>query len=78
MEAMDNKMVVTSGQINFILLNESGKRVFHDFELTQDMVYELRQEMEGVFNQIMSGEFLTKGCNDKECEYCKLRKTINI
>ncbi len=78
LELMDNKVHVNSGQINFVKRDDNAKRVAHTFELTSEMVTELKSEIENVFEEIMSGEFLLKGCDEKDCEYCELRKSINI
>jgi DNA helicase II / ATP-dependent DNA helicase PcrA len=78
MELMDKEVSVNRGQINFVLLDDKDRRVYHEFELTNDMVSELKCELDRVFSEIMSGEFLLKGCEEDDCEYCKLRKTINI
>jgi RecB family exonuclease len=78
LELMDSKVHVNSGQINFVKRDGNGKRVAHTFELTSGMIKELKAEIDRVFGEIMSGEFLLKGCDDKDCEHCGLRKTISI
>jgi DNA helicase II / ATP-dependent DNA helicase PcrA len=78
MEAMDKEVKINRGQISFVLLDDKDKKIYHEFELTDEMVSGVKTELDRVIGEIMSGEFLLKGCDDGECEYCKLRKMINI
>ncbi len=78
MEMMDKNMNVSTGEINFILNDDKGERVFYDFALTSDMVSNLQKEMNGVLCEIVSGEFLIKGCYKEDCEFCSLRKSLNV
>lgn len=78
MERMDRGMNVTRGQIYFVQRNEKEEPVVHSFELTHEMVSELDQKLQNTCKEIMSGEFLLKGCDESDCEFCKLRRTINL
>lgn len=78
MERMDEKVKVARGQVYFVLRDDKGKVVTHDFELTDDLVSRLTEELEHTFGEIMSGTFLTKGCHEKDCEFCRLRESLEI
>jgi DNA helicase-2/ATP-dependent DNA helicase PcrA len=78
MELMDEKVNVSRGQVYFVLRDEKKKTAVYDFELTDELVSNLKVELESTFREIMSGDFLTKGCHENDCEFCKLRESIKI
>ncbi len=61
-----------SGRIDFVEPDEKGRYYQHDFVISADMANELYQTIVEISRDIASGEFLKKGCGDKECEYCAL------
>ncbi len=78
MEKMDEKIKVSRGQVYFVLRDEKKKTTVHEFELTDELVSNLKVELEHTFREIMSGIFLTKGCHEKDCEFCKLKESLGI
>ncbi|MBI5139885.1 MAG: ATP-dependent helicase [Candidatus Vogelbacteria bacterium] len=56
-----------------------GKGRYHreEFEVTPDEVMELEETIRKSVGEILSLSFWDKTCEDKKCEYCKLRMTVS-
>ncbi|MBI3632015.1 MAG: ATP-dependent helicase, partial [Candidatus Vogelbacteria bacterium] len=70
------KYSMEEGILDFVMPDDRGKLHREEFLITKDEVHELRTEVERVLSEILSLSFWTKRCDDKKCEYCKLRETI--
>ena len=60
--------------IEFIEPDASGKTVVHDFDYDAAATSELKSTIKRVAGEIYSLSFWDKGCNEADCEYCKLHQ----
>ncbi len=65
-----------TGVIDFIEADDKGKYHREEFAITKDEVLELRKTIDRVANEILSLSFWGKRCDDKKCDYCKLRESV--
>ncbi len=63
---------VTSGEIDFIEPNERGGYKKERFELGDEAVKQLKEQITGVAEEIVSLKFLKRGCGHANCESCQL------
>lgn len=68
------KMV--KGEIDFIEPKNSGKYQKEVFEIGTQEVKELEETIRRISQEILSLSFWDKRCNDKDCEYCRLREIM--
>jgi DNA helicase-2/ATP-dependent DNA helicase PcrA len=73
----DNKYKMVSGEIDFIQPDEKGNYRKELFTITPIMVGELIEQIRAVSKEILDLSFWDKICDDKNCEFCSLRKMIN-
>ncbi|MBI3633032.1 MAG: ATP-dependent helicase [Candidatus Vogelbacteria bacterium] len=71
------KYCMDGGIIDFIMSGENGKPRREEFVITKEEVAALRADVERVLDEILSLSFWNKRCDDKTCEYCKLREMIS-
>ncbi len=67
---------MTSAEIDFIEPNEKGKYRKEKFEISEAEVSELKDTIRRVAGEILQLAFWDKTCNDKDCEYCALRRSL--
>lgn len=72
------KSTVGSGTLTFLVPDEKKGIMSESFALTEADKKEIELLLADTLQSIYSFEFLDKKCEDKECGYCKLRKTINL
>lgn len=72
----DDKFSMKSGELDFIEPDDRGNYKKERFEIIDEEVEELKTTLGRVANEILSFEFIEKGCNEKECDYCKLSKFL--
>jgi DNA helicase-2/ATP-dependent DNA helicase PcrA len=60
--------------IEFIEPDASGKTVVHDFDYDASAVSELKSTINRVAGEIYSLSFWDQGCNEEDCDYCKLHQ----
>lgn len=70
------KMEMTTGIIEFIEPNERNIYKSEEFTITDEEVKALKEQIYKVSNEIISFNFLDKGCKKADCEYCALRSHI--
>ena len=68
-----SKYEMVSGEIDFVEPNDRGKYKKELFEITSGDVAKVKEEVIKVGNEILSISFWEKKCDDKECEWCRLR-----
>jgi DNA helicase-2/ATP-dependent DNA helicase PcrA len=74
----EGKMKMMSGVIDFIEPDEKGKFKSENFEITDQEVEALKNQIKFVASEIRQLAFWDRYCDDKECEYCDLRRlTLN-
>ena len=64
------------GDIDFIEPNDRGIYKKERFEISAAEVEELKTVITKMAEEILALSFLDKGCNQKECEYCRLGKLL--
>ncbi len=72
----DGKYNMQSGIIDFIEPSENGKYHKEVFEIPDDEVKELEELITKVSEEILSLSFWDKKCEEKDCEFCRLRDMI--
>ncbi len=68
------RFIMASGIIDFIEPTESGAYRRYAFELSDDDVQKVSEEIKDATQKILNLSFWNDSCGDKDCEYCKLRK----
>jgi len=64
--------VMDKGTIEFVEPSESGKYVTESFDITDESVVELEEEVKRIARAIYDLEFWGKRCAEEKCEYCDL------
>ncbi len=72
----DGKLSMHSGTLDFIEPDDSGKYRKEEFEITDEEVRELTALIQKTAEEIITLSFWNERCNEKKCEYCKLRDLI--
>jgi len=67
---------MTQGAIDFIEPDNNGKFKKEYFEITDEEVHELLEQVKKVAQEIYSLSFWDTECGEKDCEYCELRKAL--
>jgi len=60
--------------LDFIEKNKKGKFEQYNFEITKEHLDKLKEEINTCAREVLSMEFLKKGCNKKDCEWCQIEK----
>ncbi len=71
------KFTMSAGEIDFIEPNDKGQYKKESFEITDQEVDELIIEINRVADEILNLKFWNRTCDDKNCEFCALRKMMN-
>jgi DNA helicase-2/ATP-dependent DNA helicase PcrA len=70
----EGKMKMISGVIDFIEPDEKGKFKSENFEISDQEVVALTNQIKFVAEEIRELAFWDRYCDDKDCEYCDLRR----
>ncbi|OHA92820.1 MAG: hypothetical protein A3H52_02355 [Candidatus Zambryskibacteria bacterium RIFCSPLOWO2_02_FULL_39_26] len=73
---LNDDLEMTSGVVEFLEPNTSGKYNKEEFEIKESEIKELKQIILKFAEEIKSLSFWDKTCRDKNCEYCSLRKLL--
>lgn len=65
---------VNKSTLDFIQKNKKGKFEQHTFPVTKENIEDLKKEINKCAEEVLSLEFLKKGCGKKDCEWCNLAK----
>ena len=65
---------INKSALDFIEKNKKGKFEQYSFEVKKEHLDKLKEEINSCARDVLSMEFLKKGCNKKDCEFCLLRK----
>ena len=60
--------------LDFIEKNKKGNFEQYSFDVTKEHIKKLKEEINSCANEVLSMEFLKKGCNKKDCEWCQIEK----
>jgi DNA helicase-2/ATP-dependent DNA helicase PcrA len=71
-KATVRRWVMKTGVVDFVEPNDKGEYKREIFEIADEEVLALEDQILQVTSEILSMEFLEKGCGEKDCEYCKL------
>lgn len=72
----DGKRRMVGGVIDFVEPTESGSFKSEYFDVTDEQVRELEEQINVVGKQIWDVTFWDQRCADAECEYCQLRDLV--
>lgn len=72
----DGKYHMRSGEIDFVEPDAKGNYKKEVFEITPQEITDLKDEIKKVSQEILDLSFWNRTCDDKECQYCKLRKMM--
>ncbi len=67
-------MKMQGGMIDFIEPDDKGRFKSEYFEITDQEVKVLTDQIKFVAGEIRNLEFWERYCEDEECEYCELRR----
>ena len=56
------------------LTNKKGEFEQYSFDVTKEHLEELKKEINTCAEDVLSMEFLKKGCNKKDCEWCQFER----
>jgi len=60
--------------LDFVEKNKKGKFERYSLNVTREHLDKLREEINTCAREVLSMEFLEKGCNRKDCEWCQVAK----
>lgn len=72
----NGKLRMNTGVIDFVQPNDKGVYKSEEFTILDNEVEVLQNEIIRVAEEIISFSYWNKTCDDKDCEYCKLRSFI--
>lgn len=70
----DENLVINKSTLDFVEKNKKGKFEQYSFEVTKEHLEKLREEINKCADEVLSMEFLKKGCGRSDCEWCELEK----
>ena len=70
------KMKMTQGGIIFVEPDTKGKFKKEIFEITPSQTKVLEDQIKSVASEILNLDFWERRCDDRDCEYCKLRDVM--
>ncbi|MFA6301119.1 MAG: ATP-dependent DNA helicase [Candidatus Paceibacterota bacterium] len=65
---------VNKSVLDFVEKNKKGKFEQHSLEVTKNHLENLKKEINLCAEEVLSMEFLKKGCNKKDCEWCQFER----
>jgi DNA helicase-2/ATP-dependent DNA helicase PcrA len=71
------KYNMISGELDFIEPDNKGKFIKDKFEITDEEVQDLKKLLQEKSNEIYNLNFWDRECGEKDCEYCKLSKSLS-
>lgn len=72
----DGKYKIEKSLLDFVEKNKKGDYEQFFVEVSDSDLDELKKVVNEMASEIISGNFLKKGCKKKDCEYCKLAKFL--
>ncbi len=71
----DGRYTMKSGEIDFVEPDDKGRYKKEVFDIEEDEVKALEEEIRRVASEILDLSFWKSRCDDKDCLYCALRDT---
>lgn len=73
LEEYDNKKIIVNKSIlDFLEKNKKGEFEQYSFDVGKEHLDKLKKEINDFEKDVLSMEFLKKGCNKKDCEWCQI------
>ena len=73
----NNNYSINKAVLDFVEINKKSDSFEpRELHVEEKQVEELKQLINKVSNEIISGEFIDKGCQKKDCEYCNLKNNL--
>jgi DNA helicase-2/ATP-dependent DNA helicase PcrA len=73
---LEGKNYMNQGILDFIEPDDSGKYRREAFIVEQEEVEALVQKIKEITSEIYTGDFMKKGCGEKDCEFCRLADVV--
>ena len=70
------KLKMTSGEIDFVEPDQKGNFRKEKFLISDEEVQNLRETVTDISDQVLNLKFQGKTCEDRDCEFCKLREKM--
>lgn len=70
------KYNMVAGEIDFIEADSKGNQKKEHFEIVDEDMQEVKNTISRVAGEIYNFTFWEAGCNEKDCEFCRLRNLI--
>ncbi len=67
-------MEIRESVLDFVKKNKKGEFERYSLEVTPDRLEKLRAEINIFAKEVLSMDFLRKGCNKSDCQWCQLEK----
>lgn len=74
----DGAFDIEDAALEFVEKNKKGDFERYSFNATRDDMDSVIDLVNNMANEISSGEFLKKGCDKRDCEYCKMKKRSQL
>ncbi|MFZ3011378.1 MAG: ATP-dependent DNA helicase [Minisyncoccia bacterium] len=68
------EFIINKSVLDFIEKNKKGKFEQYSLDITKEHLDKLKDEINNCAEDVLSMEFLKKGCNKKDCEWCQFEK----
>lgn len=72
----DNKFFINKAVLDFIEKNKKKEFEQYTLQISDKDIEEVKEDINKMATEIISGGFLDKGCGKRDCEYCKLKSSI--
>ena len=66
--------IINKSILDFVEKNKKGKFEQYSFDVTKEHIDKLKEEINTCARDVLSMEFLKKGCNKKDCEWCQIER----
>ncbi len=67
----DNKFSINKAVLDFIEKNKKGEFEQYILDASNSDINEVKKQINKMVEEIVSGEFLKKGCGKRDCQYCQ-------
>jgi len=71
-ESDDGNLRINKSVLDFLEKNKKGEFEQYTFQVEKDHLNNLKKEINDCANEVLSMEFLKKGCGKKDCEWCQM------
>jgi len=68
----DDNIVINKSILDFLQKNKKGNFEQYSFDVTKEHLNKLKKEINDLAEDVLSMEFLKKGCHKKDCGWCQI------